>query len=160
MTWGQIHDGISGQVLKNCATQLSGIFHSIFQASLSLHKVPTLWKTSIVVPVPKKSRPASPNDLRPVGLTSHVMKSFEKIIKTMIMTRTDHLLDPLQFAYRPGRGVEDAVATVINYVLSQIAKQYWPNIGPISAISAPTSARSRHMTSGRSLASRPYVEPR
>ena len=33
-------DGISGKVLKNCATHLSGIFHSIFQASLSLHKVP------------------------------------------------------------------------------------------------------------------------
>ena len=113
-------DGISGQVLKNGATQLSGIFHSIFQASLSLYKVPTLWKTSIVVPVPKKSRPASPNDFRPVALTSHVMKSFEKIIKTMIMTRTDHLLDPLQFAYRPGRGVEDAVATLINYVLCHL----------------------------------------
>ena len=39
---------------------------------------PTLWETSIVVPVPKKSRPASPNDFRPVALTSHVMKSFEK----------------------------------------------------------------------------------
>ena len=69
------------------------------------------------MPVPKKSRPAIPNDFRPVALTSHVMKSFEKIIKTMIMTRTDHLLDPLPFAYRPGKGVEDAVATLINYVL-------------------------------------------
>ena len=71
-------EGISGQVLKNCATQLSGIFHSIFQAPLSLHKVPTLWKTSIV---PNKSRPPSPNDFRPVALTSHVMKSFEKSSK-------------------------------------------------------------------------------
>ena len=35
----------------------------------------------------------------------------------MIMTRTDHLLDLMQFAYRPGRGVDDAVATLINYVL-------------------------------------------
>ena len=101
----------------NCATQLSGICHSIFQGSLSLQKVPTLWKMSIVVPVPKKSRPSSPNDFRPVALTSHVMKSFEKIIKTMIMTHTDHLLDPLQFAYWPGRGVEDAVATLINFVI-------------------------------------------
>ena len=68
---------------------------------------------SIVVPtVRKKSRPARTNDLRPVALTSHAMKSFEKIIKTMIMTRTDHLLDPLQFAYQPGRGVEDAVAAL------------------------------------------------
>ena len=70
------------------------------------------------MPVPKKSRPA--NDIRSVALTSHVMKSFEKIIRTMIMTRTDHLLDPLQFAYRPGRGVEDAVATLINYVLCHL----------------------------------------
>ena len=59
----------------------------LFHASFSLQKVPSLWKTSIVVPVSKKSCPGSPNDFRPVALTSHVMKSFEKIIKTtMIMT--------------------------------------------------------------------------
>ena len=38
----------------------------------------------------------------------------------MIMTRTDHLLDPLQFTYRPGRGVEDTVATLINYILCHL----------------------------------------
>ena len=38
----------------------------------------------------------------------------------MIMTRTDHLLDPLQFAYRPGRGVDGADATLINYVLCHL----------------------------------------
>ena len=48
-------DGISSQVLKNCATWLSGIFH--FIVSLCLQKVPNLWKMSIVLPVPKKSRP-------------------------------------------------------------------------------------------------------
>ena len=40
-------------------------------------KVPTLWKVSIVVPVPKKSCPASPNDFRPVALKSHIMKSHD-----------------------------------------------------------------------------------
>ena len=74
-------DGVSGQGLKNCATQLSGIFHFIFQVSLSLQKIDTLWKTSTVIPVPKKPRPASRNDFRLVALTSHVMKSFEKIVK-------------------------------------------------------------------------------
>ena len=69
-------DGISGQGLKNCATQLPCVFYSIFQTSLNLQKIPTLWKMSIVVPVPKKSHP---NDFRPIVLTSHVMKSFEKI---------------------------------------------------------------------------------
>ena len=35
----------------------------------------------------------------------------------MIMTRTDHPLDPLQFANRPWRRVDDAVDTLINYEL-------------------------------------------
>ena len=77
-------DGISGHVLKTCASQLSGIFRSIFQASLSLHKNPILWKTSTVVPVPKKAHPVIPNDFRHIALTSHVMKSFEKIIKLLL----------------------------------------------------------------------------
>ena len=71
-------DGISGRVLKTCASQLSGIFRSIFHASLSSHKIPILWKTSTVVPVPKKAHPVIPNDFRPIALTSQVMKSFEK----------------------------------------------------------------------------------
>ena len=45
--------GISGQVLKNCASQLSGIFHFISQVALSLQKIPTLWKASTVIPLPK-----------------------------------------------------------------------------------------------------------
>jgi len=38
----------------------------------------------------------------------------------MIMIHTDHLLDPLKFAYRPGRRMKDAVATLINYVLCHL----------------------------------------
>ena len=40
----------------------------------------------------------------------------------MIMNRTVHLLDPLQFAYRPGRGVEDAIATLLNLVHCHLEK--------------------------------------
>ena len=71
------------------------------------------------MPVPKKLRPASPNDFRPVALTSHVMKSFDKDHQKHDLDPY-HLLDPLQFAYRPGRGVEDAVPTLINYVLCHL----------------------------------------
>jgi len=46
---------ISDQDLKNCATQLTGIFHFIFQASLSLLKPPILQKTCTVVHVLKSS---------------------------------------------------------------------------------------------------------
>ena len=52
--------------------------------------------------------PKQPNDLRPVGLTSLVTKTLEKIAKWLILCVVEPMLDPLQFACRAGWGVEEA----------------------------------------------------
>lgn len=36
------------------------------------------------------------------------MKTLEKIVQSEIMDVTGTVLDPLQLAYKPGRGVDDA----------------------------------------------------
>lgn len=54
------------------------------------------------------------NDLRPVALTSAVMKCFEKIILKQLLQEVSPLLDPNQFAYRAERGIEDALLSLIN----------------------------------------------
>ncbi|GFS05938.1 Non-LTR (Long terminal repeat) retrotransposon and domain-containing protein [Elysia marginata] len=69
-------DGVKPSVLK-CAEQLSSIMCEIFNMSLKECKVPKAWKTSCIVPVPKKQTVKCMNDLRPVALTSCVMKVFE-----------------------------------------------------------------------------------
>lgn len=66
-------DGIGGRVLRNCAEQLADIFSFIFSWSLKLHRVPRLWKDSVIVPVPKNKSPTSLNNFRTVALTSLVM---------------------------------------------------------------------------------------
>ncbi|KAI3351354.1 hypothetical protein L3Q82_005897 [Scortum barcoo] len=43
--------------------------------SLKLGRVPQLWKTSCIVPVPKTPHPKELNSYRPVALTSHLMKT-------------------------------------------------------------------------------------
>ncbi|KAI3357345.1 hypothetical protein L3Q82_015778, partial [Scortum barcoo] len=48
-------DKVSGRTLKLCADQLAGAFLDIFNLSLQLATVPVSLKTSIIVPVPKKS---------------------------------------------------------------------------------------------------------
>ena len=101
-------DGIDGRTLKFCADQLSGVLQHLFQASIDQHVVPSLWKMSTVIPVPKKFPLKRPNDLRPVALTSLVMKTLEKIVKSLVLSVVEPLLDPLQFAYRVGKGVDDA----------------------------------------------------
>lgn len=71
-------DGIGGRILTYCALQLADIFCFLFNMSLQTHRVPQLWKKSVIVPVPKNKAAQSLNDFRPVALTSLAMKSFEK----------------------------------------------------------------------------------
>ncbi len=71
-------DGITGRVLRSCADQLAGLFTSILNESLATSVVPTSFKKSVIIPVPKNSKPSCLNDYRPVALTSTVMKVFKR----------------------------------------------------------------------------------
>ena len=92
----------------------------IFNLSLSLERVPALWKTSCVVPVPKTSHPREPNHFRPVALTSHLMKTMERIILRSLRPMVSSQMDPLQFAYQPGLGVDDAVIYLLHRSLAHL----------------------------------------
>ena len=65
-------------MLKACALQLCGAH--IFNMSLSLQRVPVLWKTSCLVPVPKTLCPSGSKDYRPVTLTFHIMTTLERLV--------------------------------------------------------------------------------
>ncbi|KAI3376800.1 hypothetical protein L3Q82_000084 [Scortum barcoo] len=113
-------DGISSRLLRDCADQLCQVVCYIFNLSLSLERVPVLWKTSCVVPVPKTSRPKEPNHFRPVALTSHLMKALERIVLRHLRPLVSPNMDPLQFAYQPGIGVDDAVIYLLQRSLSHL----------------------------------------
>ncbi len=89
--------------LKACAVQLSSIFTLIFNRSLELCEVPSCFKRSTIIPVPKKPKITGLNDYRHVALTSVVMKSYERRVLAHLNYNTGPLLDPLQFAYRANR---------------------------------------------------------
>ncbi|KAK3575513.1 hypothetical protein QTP86_028227 [Hemibagrus guttatus] len=60
-------DGISGRVLRACADQLAPVFTEIFNLSLTHSVIPTCFKESIIVPVPKKPHllPSTTTTLEP-----------------------------------------------------------------------------------------------
>ena len=113
-------DGVSPRVLKTCSKQLCPILQHLFNTSLSQKRVPVLWKTSCLVPVPKKSQPAEPNDFRPVALTSHIMKVLERLLLAHLNKQVKTFQDPLQFAYRNGLGVEDAIIYLLQRAHSHL----------------------------------------
>ncbi|GAA6111721.1 uncharacterized protein LOC107695764 [Tachysurus ichikawai] len=113
-------DGISGLILRSCADQLAGLFTSIFNESLATSVVPTSFKKSVIIPVPKNNKPSCLNDYRPVALTSIVMKVFERLVKNVICSSIPDTLDPLQFAYRPNRSTDDAISYILHSSLTHI----------------------------------------
>ena len=92
-----------------CANELSFIFTYIFNLSLTFSEIPSIWKHSEIIPVPKKDKISELNDLRPVALTSVPMKCFERIVLNKIKPYFNPVQDQIQFAYRARRSVEDAI---------------------------------------------------
>ncbi|XP_061143871.1 uncharacterized protein LOC133160228 [Syngnathus typhle] len=113
-------DGVSPSCLKVCAEQLAPTFARIFNRSLELCEVPSCFKSSTINPVAKKPAITGLNDYRPVALTSVVMKSFERLVLNHLKVVTSPLVDPLQFAYRANRSVDDAVNMGLHYILHHL----------------------------------------
>ena len=110
-------DGVSPRLLKNCAPQLASVFTNIFNDSLSLRKVPAIFKKATIIPVPKKTSVSCLNDYRPVALTAVPMKTFERIVLKFIKSLLPPAFDPHQFAYRANRSVEDAISLCLHKIL-------------------------------------------
>lgn len=111
-------DGIPGHVLRSFADQLAGLLTSIFNESFAQSVVPTCFKKSVIVPVPKNNKPSCLNDYRPVALTSQIMKVFERLIKNIMCSNIPNNINPLQFAYRSNKCTEDAVSHILNATLT------------------------------------------
>ena len=106
-------DGISGHVLKNCASALSFPLSLLFNKSFVNGQLPADWKTAHVVPIHKKGRKDDVENYRPISLTSLVMKIFEKCIRDELLQVTLPKITPYQHGFLPSRS---CTTQMINYV--------------------------------------------
>lgn len=107
-------------MLKDYAEELKDVLSDIFNISLSQAVVPTCFKATTIIPVPKKPPPSVFNDYCPVALTPIVMKCFERIVMQHIKTILPPSLDLFKFAYRANRSTDDAVSTALYLALSHL----------------------------------------
>ena len=76
-------------ILKKCKTSISYPILLIWEESIRDGHVPKLFKNQIITPVHKKSSKAEPANYRPIALTSHVIKIFERIIRKRLVEHLD-----------------------------------------------------------------------
>ena len=96
----------------SCADQLASV---IFNLSLSESVIPTCFKQTTIVHVPKNTKVTRLNDYRALALTSVATKCFESLVMAHINTIIPETLYPLQFAYRPNRSTDDAISIALPF---------------------------------------------
>ena len=94
----------------------------MYNESIINGKIPVLWKTASIIPVPKKPNPMILNDYRPVALTPVVMKCLECIVLGRFLPVVSPTMDKLQFAYYKNWSVEDTTITVLYQIYRHLDK--------------------------------------
>ena len=74
-------DGMTSELLSNCASVISEPLASLFSKSMHEASVPSLFKQAAVVPIYKGRDRSDPSNYRPVSLTPILMKIMEKIVR-------------------------------------------------------------------------------
>ena len=99
-------DGIPARMLKAGKNTICHILNAIFQTSFSHGDIPKVLKQAFVIPVHKSgTNKSEPSSYRPVSLTSHLVKSFERVLVKAVVGYLDMkgLMDKNQHGSRSGR---------------------------------------------------------
>ena len=80
------------------------------------------YKNQIITPVHKKASKAEPANYRPIALTSHVIKIFERIIKHQLVSHLvdNNLLCRNQHGFRPGLSCFTQLLHHIDIILNNL----------------------------------------
>ncbi|TWW54093.1 hypothetical protein D4764_0277520 [Takifugu flavidus] len=73
-------------------------------------------------PSAEDTAPQELNSYRPVALTSHLMKTLERLVLDHLRPLVSSFMDPLQFTYQPSIGVDDAVIYLLHTSLTHLEK--------------------------------------
>ena len=92
-------------LLKQCRKSLSKPLYMIWKKSLSTGEIPNSLKTANIVPIHKGGSRGEAKNYRPVALTSHIIKIFEKVLRNHIVSHMEEnkMLNPGQHGFRAGR---------------------------------------------------------
>ena len=115
------HD-IPAIVLKRCKDPLSTPIMMIWKESVNTGQIPQRYKEQMIVPIHKKGSKACTANYRPVSLTSHVMKIFERVVRQRIVDHLEdnNLITNSQHGFRKGRSCLSQLLIHVDDILQNL----------------------------------------
>lgn len=117
-------DGVPVRLLKECSDVLAEFIALLANEMVSAGQFPSMLKSSILVPVPKKGDPLNISNYRPIALLSVFTKVIEKLISNRIMAFVDSekILKGCQHGFRRHCSTETATIQLTQYVNDRLDK--------------------------------------
>ena len=111
-------------ILKECATVLAPILCQLWRNSLDTGDIAQVFKTQSVVPIFKKGSRSLAANYRPVSLTSHLVKLFERIMRSKLVEfiETRDIIHPDQHGFQKGKSCLTQLLHHVEDVMSDMCR--------------------------------------
>ena len=98
-------EGLAAILLKKCKESLAKPLYSLWRDCLDHGITPSKLKEAHVIPVHKGGSQSIPSNYRPIALTSHLIKIFEKVVRNNLVQflEENNLFNKNQHGFRLGR---------------------------------------------------------
>ena len=108
------------QVLKHCKQQYATALHVLWKRCFEAETTPTVLKQPTIVPKYKGDSKSDPANFRPIALTSHLIKIFEKVVRIKLVNQLEQTnqFNPNQHGFRKGRSCLNQLLAHYDMVMS------------------------------------------
>nr|KAG5705434.1 hypothetical protein BaRGS_004561 [Batillaria attramentaria] len=121
------HDPISYQMIRHFPDRMVKVLLGFYQTCWDSGQIPKAWKKAVVVAIPKDGKPPHlPTSYRPVALTSHLGKVYERLVRDRLEYHLEkHGIIPLcQAGFRKGRGCMEHVASLTSEIKKAMVNKH------------------------------------
>jgi ribonuclease HI len=119
-------DGMSYQLLIHLPENWKKLLFTFYQKCWLDGLFPSSWKQSVIIPVLKQGKCKSAvNSYRPIALTSHACKLYEKMILTRLTYFCEkyNIIPLVQAGFRKGRCTSDHLVKLSAHIKNQFSKR-------------------------------------
>jgi len=113
-------DSVPPYIFKACADIFVTPLHYLFNLSIKNNIFPDRWKTTKVVPVPKKGSKNDITNYRPISILSSPAKVFESIIYNRLFSHVKTYISELQHGFFPNRSITSNLLNFTQYCMSVV----------------------------------------
>ena len=98
-------DKIPANLLKECKNELAAPLAIFWTKSMESGKIPSSLRKQTIIPIYKKENKSLPQNYRPISLTSHIIKIFERILRAKLVEHleSNKLISEHQHGFREFR---------------------------------------------------------